>query len=66
MSRSSPGSTAEPARSHNSVRSDNAGNFNVPIGAADIASGTTLGITVIAQDATGNQSAPVSFQVRRN
>lgn len=50
----------------NSVRSDDAGNFNVPIGASDIASGTTLGITVIAQDATGNRSAPVSFQVRRN
>jgi len=49
----------------NSARADNSGHFNVAIGATDLASGTNLDITVIAQDAYGTQSAPVTFKVRR-
>lgn len=62
-----PGVISIPGRTiTNSVRADSNGNFNVPIGAADLASGTILYLTVVAQDSFGNQSAPVTFQVRRN
>lgn len=62
-----PGVISIPGRTiTNSVRADASGNFNVPIGAADLASGTILYMTVVAQDQFGNQSAPYTFQVRRN
>lgn len=62
-----PGVISIPGRTiTNSVRADANGNFNVPIGAADMPSGTILYMTVVAQDQFGNQSAPNTFQVRRN
>ncbi len=48
-----------------SAVADASGHFNVAIGATEAAVGSTLDITVQAQDASGNTSSPVQFQVVR-